>query len=383
MAAASLVNYWLTGSLQPEAAALVQITNVKLQHFKNYREVEFAFSGNITALVGKNGSGKTNVLDAIHYLSFSKSATNNTDLQNVLTGENFFWIEGVFENSNRNNTIRCSFDGKKKKLSEDGNEYNRFSEHVGKYPVVLIAPQDINLVWEGGEGRRKFFDQWLSQTNRQYLDYLVQYQQNLKQRNSLLRQAQQGAPIDADLLDTYNQPLALAAQYLHQARKTFIEEINPAFAKEYAALVQAAELVSIRYHSDLDTTNPEVLLTENLDQEIAAGRTLAGIHLDDYHFMLHDFEVRKFGSQGQQKSFLVALKWTEISHTKLKRGIFPIVMLDDIFDKMDDNRINSLLHMMAALPGSQFFITDANPHRTRDIFKKANLTYQEVIIGNQ
>lgn len=360
----------------------MRLRRLKLQNFKNYREAELGFSKNAVGLFGKNGSGKTNILDAIHYLSFTKSVLNSQDGQHVLHGESFFLLEGDFENGGKTNTIRCSFDGKKKRLSEDGSEYNRFSEHIGKYPVVIITPQDINLIWEGGEGRRRFFDQWLSQSNRQYLENLVLYNQLLKQRTSLLKQAQQGGGLDEVLLDSYHQQMIPAATQLHETRKKFIDEINPALAEEYAALVKAKEQVRVVHTSDLDNASAEAVLMQNLGQEVAAGRTLGGVHLDEYQFLLHDFEVRKYGSQGQQKSFLIGLKWVEIRYSSQKRGFSPIVLLDDIFDKMDDERIGRLMEMIRSSGDAQYFITDANPERSMQIFKNATLDFQSFNIDN-
>jgi DNA replication and repair protein RecF len=354
----------------------VRLLRLKLQNFKNYHEAELLVSKNAVGLFGKNGSGKTNILDAIHYLSFTKSVLNSQDGQNVLHGENFFLLEGEFEKDGKLHTIRCSFDGKKKRLSEDGSEYSRFSEHIGKYPVVIITPQDINLIWEGGEGRRRFFDQWLSQSNRHYLENLVLYNQLLKQRTSLLKQAQQGGSLDEVLLDSYHQQMIPAATFINDTRKKFIDEINPALAEEYAELVKAKEQVRVVHQSDLDSASAEAVLTKNLGQEVAAGRTLGGVHLDEYQFLLQDFEVRKFGSQGQQKSFLIGLKWVEIKHSAAKNGFSPIVLLDDIFDKMDDERIARLMTMIGSAPDAQFFITDANPSRAQQIFKSANLDFQ-------
>jgi DNA replication and repair protein RecF len=354
----------------------VRIASLQLHQFRNYRQADLVLHKNVIGLFGKNGSGKTNILDAIHYLSFTKSVLNNPDQQNVLHGENFFTLEGTFEKDNRSHLIRGTFDGKKKRFSEDGSEYNRFSEHIGKYPVVIITPQDINLIWEGGEGRRRFFDQWLSHSNRNYLENLVLYTQLLKQRNSLLKQAQQSGRLDETLMETYHEQMIPASKNIHETRKSFIAEINPVLAEEYAGLVKGYEPVRVVHQSDLDNVPAEVVLTQNIGQELAAGRTLTGIHLDEYQFLLHDFEVRKYGSQGQQKSFLIGLKWTEIKYSASKRGFFPIVLLDDIFDKMDDERLKQLMEMIGTASTAQFFITDASPSRAKEIFKSANLDFQ-------
>ena len=336
-------------------------------------------------LFGKNGSGKTNILDAIHYLAFSKSVLNNQDAQNISHGQDYFLLEGGIEKQGHQHTVRCVFDGKKKKLFEDGNEYGKFSEHIGKYPVIMIMPQDINLVWEGGEGRRRFFDLWLSQVDKPYLERLVLYNQLLRQRNGLLKEAQSSGRIDSELFATYNQQMRPLAGAIYESRKNFIQEVNPELQKEYSQLIHQGENVRVVYSSDI---NPEGQGSvgspfggQDVNREIAAGRTLGGVHLDEYQFLLNDFEVRKYGSQGQQKSFLIALKWVEMAYAVRKKGFPPIMLLDDIFDKMDDERVVRLMEMIAQNPHTQFFITDANPNRAKEILKRANLGFQGFEVG--
>jgi len=357
----------------------VQLINLRLQNFRNYKEARFTFNKKVIGLFGKNGSGKTNVLDAIHYLSFSKSVLNNQDAQNIGQGYEYFLVEGEFKKQGHNHVVRCQFDGKKKKLLEDGQEYGRFSEHIGKYPVIMIMPQDITLIWEAGEGRRRFFDLWLSQVDKQYLEKLVLYNQLLKQRNGLLRTAQASGHVDYELLATYQQQMMPAAGFIYETRKKFIAEINPPLQSEYSKLVSTGEAVKVVYNSDfeMDETNAGVAQGVALEKEIAAGRTLGGVHLDDYQFLLNNFEVRKFGSQGQQKSFLIGLKWVELGYSKQKKGFPPIMLLDDIFDKMDDDRLARLMVMLSQNKETQFFVTDANPVRAKEIFKSANLDFQE------
>jgi DNA replication and repair protein RecF len=355
----------------------VFIQKLRLQNFRNYREVQFNFNKKVVGLFGKNGSGKTNILDAIHYLSFSKSVLNNQDSQNVYHGENYFLVEGEFEKEGHQHAVRCVFDGKKKKMLEDGQEYGRFSEHIGKYPVIMIIPQDINLIWEGGEGRRRYFDLWLSQTDRLYLEKLVEFNHLLKQRNGLLRAAQSSGSQDRDLMELYNEQLIPLSEFIYEARKKFIQEINPALQKEYAHLVQSGEQVEVQYFSDLDSQSIHSLLKENQEKDWLAGRTSQGVHLDEYQFLLNGFEVRKYGSQGQQKSFLIGLKMVELAYAAKKKGFSPLLLLDDIFDKMDDDRIARLMNMLDQNKIEQLFITDANPSRAREIFKNANLDFQE------
>jgi len=365
----------------------VQIRSLRLQNFRNYREAQFTFNKKVVGLFGKNGSGKTNVLDAIHYLSFSKSVLNNQDAQNICQGNEYFLVEGEIEKQGHHHTIRCQFDGKKKKLLEDGQEYSRFSEHIGKYPVIMIMPQDITLIWEAGEGRRRFFDLWLSQVDKQYLEKLVLYNQLLRQRNGLLRAAQTSGQVDYELLATYQQQMMPAAVLIYETRKKFITEINPALQNEYSKLVRTGEVVKVIYNSDFKIDevraggSPFGGQGAGLEKEIAAGRTLGGVHLDEYLFLLNDFEVRKFGSQGQQKSFLIGLKWVELAYSKQKKGFSPVMLLDDIFDKMDDDRVARLMEMLSLNKETQFFVTDANPLRAKEIFKSANLDFQEFNIS--
>ena len=351
------------------------IKNLQLQNFKNYRNAEFTFDKQAIALFGKNGSGKTNVLDAIYYLSFTKSTLNNPDAQNVCHGENYFVIKGEFERESKMHMVRCQFDGKKK-LIEDDIECTRFSNHIGRYPVVMIAPQDITLIWEAGEGRRRFFDQWISQINRQYIGNLVGYSYQLKQRNGLLKEAQFNGRIDLDLIASYNEKLIEHSEYIYNERKNFVLYLNPEFQKIYSWLCNSEETAEIVYRSQLDKDSIRKMFEVNLDREIAAGRTLSGIHLDEFQFLLNNYEVRKTGSQGQQKSFLISLKVMELTQLKENIHFSPVVLLDDIFDKMDNDRISRFMELLLSRNVDQFLLTDANPERAMKIFNITNLDFR-------
>jgi DNA replication and repair protein RecF len=320
------------------------------------------------------------VLDAIHYLSFTKSVLNNSDAQNVLYGEDYFVIAGEFDRESKSHSIRCQFDGKKKKVLEDDQECARFSDHIGRYPVVMIAPQDITLIWEAGEGRRRFFDQWVSQLNKPYLEHLVGYNYQLKQRNSVLREAQSVGRIDVDLMESYNEKLSEHAQVVYSKRKSFVSKLNPELQKVYAWLCHSEETVEVVYRSQLDQASIMKLLSENLEREMAAGRTLSGIHLDEFQFTLNGHEVRKTGSQGQQKSFLISLKMVELTQLTEKLSFSPIVLLDDIFDKMDNDRISRFMELLYKGEVGQFLLTDANPERVQKIFNIANLDFLPITI---
>ncbi|MCI0446853.1 DNA replication and repair protein RecF, partial [bacterium] len=308
------------------------------------------------------------MLDAIHYLSFTKSAVNNSDAQNVCHGENYFVINGEFERDSKTHMVRCQFDGKKKKIVDDNTECTRFSDHIGRYPVVMIAPQDITLIWEAGEGRRRLFDQWISQFNKQYIENLVGYNYQLKQRNGLLKEAQSFGRVDLDLIGSYNEKLAAHAEFIYSERKKFISALNPEFQKIYSWLCHSEENAEIVYRSQLEEGSIRKMLEDNLDRELAGGRTLSGIHLDEYQFLLNNYEVRKTGSQGQQKSFLISLKVMELTQLTEKLKFPPVVLLDDIFDKMDNDRIARFMELLFSRNVDQFLLTDANPERASKIF---------------
>ncbi len=337
--------------------------------------MEVAFDGSIHCFLGKNGSGKTNLLEAIHYLSFTRGASGGQDEANIRQGGDHFQIRGVVETEGRKNEITCSYGtDRKKRISENGKDYSRFSEHIGKYPIVLVAPGDIELVWDGSEVRRKFFDALLAQLDKQYMEQLMVYQAHLRHRNSLLRMFGERKTMDRDLLETYDERMTVAAAYLHQKRSTFVKTIIPRVLKHYAFLVNGAtEIPGLNYESDLDKVDFKKELTLRLDRDIALGRTSVGIHRDEFHFTLDGFEMKRYGSQGQQKSFLIALKLAEFDSLSEKNGFKPMLLLDDIFDKLDDDRIVQLMKLVSNGAFGQIFITDARAGRSLEILSHASV----------
>jgi DNA replication and repair protein RecF len=361
----------------------VFLRKLNLFHFKNIEEARLEFQSDVLCFLGKNGSGKTNLLDAIYYLSFTKSAINPSDAQNIQQGHSQFINKGEFDMEGRTKEVTCSFQlGQKKMIREDGQDYTKFSEHVGKYPVVLIAPQDIELIWDGSEMRRKFFDTLISQLDKIYLESLITYGNHLKQRNSLLRTFSETGKIDHDLLASYDQKIIPAGNYINAKRDEFVAGFRPFLTRHYQFLSESNEEVDIQYRSDLEKASFESLLQTHLQRDILLQRTSTGVHRDDFDFLMNGNELKKFGSQGQQKSFLIALKLAEFQCISEAKQFKPILLLDDIFDKLDEQRIHQLMRLISQGRFGQLFLTDARQARTQEILKEARVIAQVFKVQN-
>ena len=350
------------------------LQKISLFNFKNYQEASLEFGEGIHCFLGKNGSGKTNLLDAIYYLAFTKSAINPSDQQNVLKGQEQFFIKGVFNQESLGNEVICSFQNGKKVFKENANEYAKLSEHIGKYPVVLIAPGDIELIWGGGEPRRKFFDSILAQLNRAYLENLILYTNILKQRNGLLKLFAEQGKVDLDLIATYDERLSLHGNYIYTHRKQFLASFLPVFSFFYQFLIEGnTEATEIQYRSDLEKMDFAEGLKRNFQRDLLAQRTNMGVHRDDFLFLLNNDELKRKGSQGQQKSFLIALKLDEFKVISEQKNTKPLLLLDDIFDKLDDERIHKLMLLISQGTFGQLFITDARQERSKTILEEAGI----------
>lgn len=362
----------------------MHLEKIQLLNFKNYPECNLQFSTAANVFVGKNGSGKTNLLDAIYSLSFTKSAFAANDVQCILSGQNFFMVKGHFTKEGKVRELVSSVQlGNKKIFREDQQDYQRLSEHIGKYPVVLIAPDDVDLVRESSESRRKFFDSIISQFDKEYLDSLIHYNQVLKQRNSLLKMFQERGAADWIMLDSYDQVLIKLGKIIFERRKVFVEEFLPVFKKFYRFLVDDAEITNLQYVSELQKTDFAEGLFKNRQKDVVLQRTNFGVHRDDYQFTIEGSDLRRLGSQGQQKSFVIALKLSQFEIIYNHKGFKPLLLLDDIFDKLDDFRIARLLDLVKSDFG-QLFITDAHPARTSELLKTIGVSNSlfEVEKGN-
>jgi DNA replication and repair protein RecF len=318
--------------------------------------------------VGPNGSGKTSLLDAIHYLCLTKSAFSVLDGQNIRHHQDFFLVDGTFMEDSKKHQITVSLKaGGRKTVLHDKKAYERISEHIGRFPVVLIAPDDTDLVRDSGETRRKFFDNMLSQIDHAYLDNLIGYNNVLKQRNGLLKQFYERNYFDKELLETYNVQLLPLGKLIHARRDAFMREFVPVFRNHYGYLSESREEVDLIYESELFEENFEYEFAYATKRDLQLQRTTKGVHKDDFVFEIDRFALRKFGSQGQQKSFVIALKLAQFDAIQRAAGKKPLLLLDDIFDKLDDMRIHKLLEMISRDTFGQLFITDARPERTRQL----------------
>jgi DNA replication and repair protein RecF len=357
------------------------IEKLNVLNFKNYSSEEISFSPEINLVTGLNGSGKTNLLDAIHCLSLGKSAFSSTEQQLILTEQSFFSVLGFFNKSGKAYEVRYDFQkGSKKNLALDGKTYERISDHIGRFPVVMINPDDQKIIREGSEERRKFFDQLFCQIDHEYLTQLMHYMHLLKQRNALLKDWRE-FPFKKDLLllDSYDEPLLVLNRTLHEKRKTYVAHFLTYFLAQYEKLTEGKEYMNIIYQSDVAKDDFSGLFKKSRERDQLLERTSLGVHKDEYGFTLGTQSVKHFGSQGQQKSFVIALKLAQLEMMRTWSKTEPILLLDDIFDKLDDERIHHLVHNIAGTTSGQILITDARPERSIEIMQ---LLKREIRIFN-
>jgi len=353
------------------------LKTISLFNYKNFSEANFDFDTKINCFVGKNGIGKTNVLDAIYHLSYGKSYFNPLAVQNIKHGEEFFVVDGTFEKNERKEQIVCSLKKSQKKvLKRNGKQYDKFSDHIGFIPLVIISPADRDLIVEGSETRRKFIDSVISQLDTTYLQKLIQYQKILNQRNALLKYFALNHVFENDTLSIYNEQLNGLGQRIFEKRKQFLEDFIPIFNKHHQAITGSEEMVRLVYESQLFDKSLLTLLQENINKDRALQYTSVGVHKDDLSFEIDAHPIKKFGSQGQQKSFLIALKLAQFEFVKKQSGVKPILLFDDIFDKLDETRVEKIVEMVNNDIFGQLFISDTHPERTENIVKSTHQSYK-------
>jgi len=332
-----------------------------LLNFKSYKQSLFTFSPRINCIVGKNGAGKTNILDAIYYLSTGKSYFVSTDAQTIHHNEQMMSVEGIYHHDDEDERIHVGLEkGQRKKIRRNGEVYKRMADHVGLIPVVIISPSDRDLIVEGSEARRKFLDATISQTDTSYLDHLIQYHKTLKQRNTMLRN---GMGTDASLRAIYDEQMVYHGSKIYQKRHAFCAVFSPEVTSHYNAISDGAEQVTFAYKSKVNIDNYAEQLKEALAKDLAMEHTTFGVHKDDLAFDMNGRLIKRFGSQGQQKTYLIALKLAQYHYLNEHKGFRPILLLDDIFDKLDAERVHRIIERVNQGVFGQIFITDTHPER--------------------
>lgn len=350
----------------------MKIQELALYNFKNHPTLKIEFGGGITCIAGSNGKGKTNILDAIYMLSTCKSYFNPTDYQLIRHGESACAVNGSFVNGTSIDLQLLIEHGKKKRLKKNDKFYDKLIDHIGLINVVMITPDDLELVNGHSDVRRKFADICISQTDRVYLNALSDYNKILDQRNSQLKLFSKHRHFDALMLESFDHKLIPAGNYIHRKRSEVLGKLNVLFNAIYPAFSSGSERINFKYESELTETDFSVLLNANVNRDLALERTGSGIHKDDIVFEIDGNPLKRFGSQGQNKAFIIALKLAQYKYYTESIGIQPILLLDDMFEKIDETRAEKLITMLNGEDFGQIIITDTHPERVRKHFEIGN-----------
>ncbi|MBK9283116.1 MAG: DNA replication/repair protein RecF [Sphingobacteriaceae bacterium] len=357
------------------------LKQLSLINFKNYASFDAEFSQKINCFVGNNGMGKTNLLDAIYYLSFCKSYFNAIDSQNIKHNEGLCVIQGVFNKFNEETEVYCGLRRNQKKVfRKNKKEYDRLSEHIGQFPLVMISPGDAELINGTSEERRKFLDSVIAQYDKVYLDKLVAYQQVIRQRNALLKQFAESRTFDSETIDIWDEQLVLHGKIICEIRQEFLKQFIPIFNKYYAFISSSVEAVGLAYQSSIGSKDYKAALMANLAKDRALTYTSIGPHKDDLEFILSGNSLKKFASQGQQKSYVLALKLAQYEFIKDKKNTTPLLLLDDVYDKLDKNRFTKLIELVSNENFGQVFITDSHADRMQQLFDSMPIEHKVFLV---
>lgn len=352
----------------------MHLKNLHLVNFKNYEEAQIELSDRVNCFVGKNGAGKTNILDAVHYLSICKSYMNVVDRQNIRFDQPFFVIQGDWVRENQEVNIHCAVKtGVKKAFRRNKKEYEKLADHIGQFPAVMISPYDRDLISEGSELRRKWMDGIISQFDRRYLDDIQKYSKVLQQRNALLKNMAEHRLFDRESIEVWNIQMIELAHRIYEKRKAFLEEFIPVFQKHYDSIGLESEEVHLVYRSQLNEHSMEHLLQAFEQKDAHTRYSNAGTHKDDLLFEIKGHPVKKFGSQGQQKSYIIALRLAQYEWLKNHLEVTPVLLLDDIFDKLDQSRVERLMKLVTDQFFGQVLVTDTDEDRVRQVFEDNGL----------
>ncbi|MBE6281652.1 MAG: DNA replication and repair protein RecF [Bacteroides sp.] len=346
------------------------LKHITILNYKNLEQVELDFSDKVNCFIGQNGMGKTNLLDAVYYLSFCKSATNPIDSQNMMHGQDFFMVQGLYAtDEGEPEEVYCGMKRKQKKqFKRNKKEYVRLSDHIGLIPLVMVSPADSDLISGGSEGRRRFVDVVISQYDKEYLDALIRYNKAMNQRNMLLKGEQEP---DEELMEVWEEMMAAAGEVVYKKRSAFIDEFIPIFQSFYSYISQDKELVDLSYESHAMQGNLLNQLRESRQRDRIMGYSLKGVHKDDLSMLLGNYPIKKEGSQGQNKTYLIALKLAQFDFLRRTgSNTTPLLLLDDIFDKLDASRVEQIVKLVSGDRFGQIFITDTNRDHLDKILKK-------------
>lgn len=351
------------------------LERISILGYKNIEQAELTFSPKLNCFIGKNGMGKTNLLDAVYYLSFCKSHNNQVDSQNIKHDADFALIQGYYLlGGSDEEEFFCSLRRRQKKqFKRNKKEYEKLSDHIGCLPLVMVSPSDSDLITGGSDERRKFMDVVLSQFDKEYLHALIRYNKALQQRNALLKSDMQA---DESLYELWEEQLAYEGQIIHTKRKAFVEQFIPTFQYYYNFICQSNEAVELKYESPLDEGNLVDLLKHKRERDKILGYTTAGVHRDDLDMRMDDYSIKKVGSQGQNKTYVVAMKLAQFDFLKKAGSTTPILLLDDIFDKLDSTRVEQIVKLVSEDNFGQIFITDTNRDHLDEILKGLNSDYR-------
>lgn len=357
------------------------VEKISLVNFKNYQQAEINLSNEINCFIGANGAGKTNVLDAVYYMSMCKSYMNPIDSQNIRFDESFFVLQGTWCKDDKSEDVYCAIKkGQKKVFKKNKVVYEKLAEHIGQFPAVMISPYDRNLILEGSDVRRKWMDGIIAQFDRNFLDNLIKYGKVLEQRNALLKNMSSHGFFDRENISVWDEQLVRYGNVVFDERRRFIEDFIPIFEKYYKWLSSDKEDVSLDYKSQLLDNNLNDLLQSAIKSDQRKQYTTVGIHKDDLVFTINGHPIKKFGSQGQQKSYLIALRLAQFEWLNIHLGKKPILLLDDIFDKLDNMRVKRLMEMVSNHDFGQVLITDTDIDRVDSIFRKINIPYKSFLV---
>ncbi len=353
----------------------MHIKNLSILNYKNYEEAQLQLHPKVNCFVGNNGVGKTNLLDSVYYLCMCKSYFHSNDAYSIRYKQDFMVLQADFIKNENENEIYCGLKtGKRKVFRKNKKEYPKLAEHIGQFPVVMVSPSDSALILEGSEERRRYMNAVISQYNHEYLEASIQYNKVLQQRNKLLKEMGRHSG-SSDLLSIYDEQLIPLGEIIHKGRKDFVSKLVPVFKKFYERISRGKEIVDIQYSSQLYDGNFSELLKQNHRKDLIAQHTSIGVHKDDLNLLMHETPIKKTGSQGQQKTFLVALKLAQFSFLNEINQIPPILLLDDIFDKFDGTRVMEILHIVSDEEFGQIFITHTNEIRMRELLKELSGSY--------